>query len=80
MVIKRKEHVESYLVQRPNGKTDIVDVYQSIIAAGHIGDPDAELTGMKEAKLRESHSVNFVDDTTFKDIFPEELLTIIGKL
>lgn len=80
MTIKRIEHLEAYRVRRPNGQTDIVDVYQKVICAASMDNPNAEIAGQKSAKLRGKHSVNFNGDDGFRDIFPEEDLKIIDRL
>ena len=80
MPIKRTELANSYRVRRPNGQEEIVDVYQGYISAATQDDPHAEMAGMKSAKLRNGGSVNFIDATTFKDLFPAEELKVIEEL
>lgn len=77
---KRTELVKSYRVRRPSGDEDIVDVYQTYISAASMDDPHAEILGLKSAKLRNGRSVNHVNETTFKDLFPEEELIVIEEL
>ncbi len=72
--------VKSFRVKRPSGQKDIVDVYQTYISAASMSNPNAELPGPKSAKLRNGRSVNHVNETTFKDIFPEEELVVIEEI
>ena len=80
MQTKRVKLEKSYRVRRPNGQEDIVDVYQTYISAASIDNPNGEIAGLKSAKLRNGRSVNHVNETTFKDIFPEEELVVIEEL
>lgn len=80
MGIKRTEVIRSCLVERPNGETEIVDVYQDFIDASSMDNPNAELAGMKRCQLRTGRSVNFINEDTFEDIFPKERLEVLKEL
>jgi len=80
MTMKRTEVIRSCLVERPNGETAIIDVFQDIIDAGSLDNPHAELAGMKKCQLRDGHNVNFISEDTFEDIFPKERLKVLKEL
>ena len=75
----RTKHMKSFLVQRPNGKTEIVDMYQNFIDTSTFDGP-SEAAGMKSLRLRNSgQAVNRIDENTFEDIFPKERLRTHSK-
>lgn len=66
--------IERIQCQREDGSPAEVQIYQDFGPAGTMGNPQAQVAGMKECRLSDGTPVNYVDAQTFKVFDTGQLL------
>lgn len=52
----------------PTGEREVVYIFQELIPAGHLKDPDAVIKGMKRAELANGQPVNYRTADSFETL------------
>ena len=60
-----EELIESFDVEDERGEVHRIYIYQEIIDAGTIKDPNATIRGMKRIVMENGEPVNYIDENTF---------------
>lgn len=74
-MVKRQEQKQSFSAVDAAGKRKILHVLVDIIDAGHYGDPDAEVEGMKAIRTSDGKSVNWLGSKKYQVVETGEILT-----
>lgn len=74
-MVKRRDEKQSFDAIDANGNRKRLHVFVDIIDAGHFGDPDAEVEGMKAIRTSEGESVNWVGAKTYQLVSTGQILT-----
>lgn len=74
-MVKRRVRQQSFDAVGANGSRKRLDIFVDIIDAGHFGDPDAEIEGMKAIRTSDGESVNWLGSKKYQVVSTGEILT-----
>jgi hypothetical protein len=74
-MVKRSDKKKSFDAVDTAGKRRTLHVFVDIIDAGHFGDPDAEIEGMRAIRTSDNKSVNWLGSKKYQVVETGEILT-----
>jgi hypothetical protein len=74
-MVKRREQKQSFDAVDADGNRKKLRVFVDIIDAGHFGDPDAEIEGMKAIRTSDGESVNWLGAKKYQLVSTGQILT-----
>jgi hypothetical protein len=74
-MVKRKELKKTFSAVDVAGKRKTLHQFVDIIDAGHVGDPDAEIEGMKAILTIDGNHVNWLGSKQYRVVETGEMLT-----
>jgi len=72
--MKREIEMDRFMVKTVNGKKYTIVQYQEFVSAGTMGDPHAEVAGLKSLFTSTGLHVNYIDPKTFKIVETDEIV------
>ncbi|MGD0768462.1 MAG: hypothetical protein ABSB42_09750 [Tepidisphaeraceae bacterium] len=74
-MVKRHEQKQSFDAVDDTGNRQTLHVFVDIIDAGHFGDPDAEIEGMRAIRTNDGKSVNWLGAKKYQVVSTGQILT-----